>query len=96
MANATFEEFFNLSVLDVVVPTATIGFPSPAQDSPYVDEGWLETLGEEATDRKLAFFGKVTQLLSPSVHTIHPYFLLIQAFRFNTVRLPDTNMQLNR
>lgn len=63
MANATFEELFNLSVLDVVVPTATIGFPSPAQDNPYVDDEWLDNLGEEVTDRKLAFFGKVTRLL---------------------------------
>lgn len=59
MATATFEELFNSSVLDVIVPVATAGFPSPSLEDPHVDDKWLEVLKEETTDRKLAFFGKV-------------------------------------
>ena len=62
MATATFEELFNASVLDVIVPVATVGLPSPPSEDPHVDNKWLETLKEETTDRKLAFFGKVHNL----------------------------------
>ncbi|KAH8107648.1 TRAPP trafficking subunit Trs65-domain-containing protein [Cristinia sonorae] len=56
MTSASFEELFNLTVLDVIIPIATTGLPTPSQDDPYIDDVWLEALEEEATDRKLAFF----------------------------------------
>lgn len=57
---STFEESFNTSVLDVIVPISSVGFPSqdpPA--NPAETSEWVETLQDEAVDRKTAFFGKV-------------------------------------
>ncbi len=54
---ASFEELFNTSVLDVIVPIASVGFPSP--DPTDVASKWLDGLDGETIDRKTAFFGKV-------------------------------------
>ncbi|KAI0338227.1 hypothetical protein BDW22DRAFT_801140 [Trametopsis cervina] len=50
----TFEDLFNKSVLSVLAPEASIGFPR--QDEPSSWPAWLEQLEAEPTDRKLAFF----------------------------------------
>ncbi|TCD67303.1 hypothetical protein EIP91_000273 [Steccherinum ochraceum] len=75
LGNASFEELFNISVLDVIVPVATSGLPSPSPEEPYIDDVWLETLAEDETDRKLAFFDENLDFLLTlrievsSVHT---------------------------
>ncbi len=54
----TFEELFNQSVLAVIAPEASLGFPS--QNDDFVSwQDWLSRLEVESTDRKLAFFCKV-------------------------------------
>lgn len=53
----TFEELFNKSVLAVVTPESSVGFPS--QDDSTTWETWAGHVEDENTDRKMAFFGKV-------------------------------------
>jgi hypothetical protein len=65
---STFEELFNKSALSVIAPEASFGFPN--QNDPSSWPRWLEKLEEEQTDRKLAFFGKVT--ISFAVFVGHP------------------------
>lgn len=76
LANASFEELFNVSVLDVIVPVATSGLPSPSLEEPYIDDVWLETLAEEETDRKLAFFGKVHRSLQSRINFVFIILLI--------------------
>ena len=59
----TFEELFNKSVLAVITPESAVGFPS--QDDPSYWEKWVGFVGDENTDRKMAFFGKVHSLPPP-------------------------------
>lgn len=61
-ANISFEDLFNSSILDVIVPVASIGLPSRTgtpEGSSYINDKWLGSLESETVDRKLAFFGKV-------------------------------------
>ena len=53
----TFEDLFNKSVLSVIAPESSVGFPK--QDDPSTWPEWLNKIEAEDTDRKLAFFGKV-------------------------------------
>lgn len=51
-----FEDIFNNSVLAVITPKASLGFPSQHDSSAWGD--WVIQLEAEDTDRKMAFFGK--------------------------------------
>lgn len=58
----SFEELFNKCVLSVVAPRASLGLIRQ-KDAPNASEEWLNRLEDEATDRKMAFFGKVLTLM---------------------------------
>ena len=60
----TFEELFNKTVLTVITPESSVGFPS--QDDASSWEKWVGFVEDEDTDRKMAFFGKVHNLLLPN------------------------------
>jgi hypothetical protein len=50
---ATFEQIVNSSTLDVIVPNATVEFPTKDTDH----GAWLEKLTSEEAERQRAFFG---------------------------------------
>lgn len=63
---STFEELFNTSTLDVIVPVASVGFPSQERETDAdASSSWLNRLDAESIDRKTAFFGKVHYIALP-------------------------------
>ncbi|GJE92801.1 hypothetical protein PsYK624_089580 [Phanerochaete sordida] len=58
---STFEEIFNNSVLSVVTPEASLGFPSQDDSSSWGD--WVARLDAETTDRRMAFFDENLEVL---------------------------------
>lgn len=50
---ATFEQIINSSSLDVIVPNATVEFPTKNTDQ----GAWLQKLTSEESERQRAFFG---------------------------------------
>lgn len=60
---STFEDLFNKSVLAVLCPEASVGFPTQDDSSSW--SSWLERVEAESADRRMAFFGKVHKSLLP-------------------------------
>jgi hypothetical protein len=52
---ATYEQLFNSSVIEVVVPDASIDFPSPGANG----DSWYAQLKGDLGERSTAFIGKV-------------------------------------
>ncbi|EKM54753.1 uncharacterized protein PHACADRAFT_29927 [Phanerochaete carnosa HHB-10118-sp] len=57
----SFEEIFNNSVLDVVTPEASLGFPCQDDSASWAD--WVGQLEAESMDRKMAFFDENLEVL---------------------------------
>ena len=82
---STFEELFNTSTLDVIVPVASVGFPTQEQEADAdASSAWLNKLDAESIDRKTAFFGKVHYIAFLSVHYSPPRYMPVVI----TLRIP--------
>jgi hypothetical protein len=62
---SSFEQQFNSSLLEVVVPDASVEFPTAGSNG----DVWYSQLKREAGERSTAFFGKVSSRYPPLLLT---------------------------
>jgi hypothetical protein len=62
---ASYEQQFNSTLLEVVVPDASVEFPTAGSNG----DAWYSQLKREAGERNTAFFGKVSSRYPPSLLT---------------------------